>query len=238
MRKPLASGISRTGINRPKNDDRFITIDLDENYLLLAVCDGLGGHPDGDIAAEDIIGCLKRMKFDRIENATPLSDAIHQADLIIRKKITAAPDLEGMGATVTAAVIGPKRVYWAHIGDSRMYLMRNNIIRQVTRDHTFLQDLIDWGDVPLETASKHPMSHVLDQCVGCIDNGIDSGDFERADGDILILCTDGLHGVVSEEQMAEIILSSKQLSRCSAGLFEAAVHGGSLDDITIVLASS
>lgn len=237
MRKPLASGISRTGKGRPKNDDRFITVDLDEKNLLLAVCDGLGGHPDGDMAAEDIISCLKKMKFNGIDNAAPLSDAIHQADLIIRKKIEDTPDLEGMGSTVTAAVVGPKRIYWAHIGDSRMYLMRNSILRQITRDHTFLQDLITWGDVPVEAASKHPMSHVLDQCVGCMDSGIDSGDFERVAGDILILCTDGLHGVVSEVRMAEIILSTKQLSHCNAGLLEAAVQGGSLDDVTIVLAS-
>jgi len=224
------------GKDRAKNDDRFIVLDLDENNLLLAVSDGLGGNPDGDIAAEDIITCLGTIESDSIDDSTPLSDAIHQADMLIRNKVEKDPELEGMGATVTAAIIGEKRVYWAHVGDSRMYLVRNGVLRQITRDHTFLQDLIDWGDVSAEAALKHPMSHVLDQCVGCMDNGIDSGDFEIVAGDILILCTDGLHGVVTEDQIVGIVLSPGQVSRCNASLLDASLQSGSLDDITVVVA--
>ena len=224
------------GKERVKNDDRFIVVDLDDNNLLLAVSDGLGGNPDGDIAAEDIMSCLGAIALDSIGDATPLSDAIKQADIVINNRVGNDPELEGMGATVTAAIIGQKRVYWAHVGDSRMYLVRNGVLRQITRDHTFLQDLIDWGDVSAEDLVQHPMRHVLDQCVGCMDSGIDTGEFERLAGDILIVCTDGLHSVVTEDQMAGIVLSTEQVSRCNANLLDASLQGGSLDDITVVLA--
>ena len=235
-KKAVAAGISRIGKDRAKNDDRFLVTDLGESTLLFAVSDGLGGNPDGDIAAEDIMRCLGALETGSIVTPVPLSDAINQADMIIRNKVENNSKLEGMGATVTAAIIGQERVCWAHVGDSRMYLVRNGILRQITRDHTFLQDLIDWGDVSVEAALTHPMRHVLDQCVGGMDSGIDSGEFEILADDILILCTDGLHSVVTEEEMVEIVLSTEQLSHCTAKLLDASLQGGSLDDITIVVA--
>ncbi len=231
-----ATGKSHRGSNRRKNDDRFLVMDLDENNLLLAVSDGMGGHPGGDIAAEDIISCLKSINIHVHNKSTLLTAALSQADSIIRERVEKKPGFEGMGATATAAIIGHRMVHWAHIGDSRLYLLRDKILRQITRDHTFLQDLIDAGDISAEDAVNHPMCHVLDQCVGCIDSGVDSGKFEIHRNDILLACTDGLTRAVGDDKIAEILSSAELVSDCTDNLIEASLQAGNLDDVTIAVA--
>ncbi|MBW1749146.1 MAG: serine/threonine-protein phosphatase [Deltaproteobacteria bacterium] len=232
----IAVGKSRKGKNQVKNDDRFLVIDLDKNNHLLAVSDGMGGHPGGDVAAKDIMACLRSIDIDIVDKSTRLTDAINQADIKIRNRVKNEPKFEGMGATATAAIIGTKWLYWAHVGDSRIYLMRNGVIRQITKDHTFLQDLIDAGDISAKAAVVHPMRHVLDQCVGCIDSGVENGKFKIYSGDIILVCTDGLHCAVAEDKIAEILLSTEHASHCIDSLIEASLQGGSLDDITVAVA--
>jgi serine/threonine protein phosphatase PrpC len=232
----IASGESQIGHKQAKNDDRSLIQVLDEEHLLLAVSDGMGGHPAGDIAAEDIMNCLNQIDTDMMDKSKSLSQAINRADMIIRNRVEKDPLLEGMGATATAAIISNTKTWWAHIGDSRMYLMRKGIIQRMTRDHSFLQDLIDSGDVPIAEAADHPMAHVLDQCVGCIDTGIDSGIFPVSPGDKIFLCTDGLYRAISDIKIAEILSSNNSVSGCIEQLIGSSIQSKSLDDSTAIVA--
>ncbi|MBW1637039.1 MAG: serine/threonine-protein phosphatase [Deltaproteobacteria bacterium] len=234
--KIIADGKSCRGKKRNKNDDRLLLTKLDENNLIIAVSDGMGGHPGGDIAAKDIIDCLASINIGSADRADLLRAAIKHAEVNIRKIVKKSPDLEGMGATATTAIIGGGMVYWAHIGDSRIYLMRTGILRQITRDHTFLQDLIDAGDISHEAAINHPMRHVLDQCVGCMDAGIDVGQFEFRENDILLACTDGLTRSVADDEIAAILLAGTAVPDTINSLIETSLQAGNLDDITVAMA--
>jgi len=232
----VADGKSLKGRNRKKNDDRFLVTDLGGNSLLLAVSDGMGGHPGGDTAAEEIIACLAAIDISVTDKSVLLTEAIKCAEIKIKNRVRKLSEFEGMGATATAVIISTGTVYWAHVGDSRLYLMRNGVLRQITRDHTFLRDLIDAGDVSVKAATSHPMRHVLDQCVGCMDAGIDSGRFEILENDVLLACSDGLSRAVSDEEIADLLLTKRQVPEYVDSLVEASLQAGNLDDITVVVA--
>lgn len=231
------SGITRRGSAHEKNDDRFLIKALNDESHLLAVSDGMGGHPAGDVAAEDIISCLSSINNNSYDKTLILTSGVNRADALIRNRVKKVPMLEGMGATVTTVIINGEWAWWVHIGDSRMYLMRKGILRQLTRDHSFLQDLIDSGDISVEDAAKHRMAHVLDQCVGCMDAGVDSGKFAVHTGDIFLLCTDGLYRTVTDEKIAHILLSERSVPKCVEHLLQASMMAGIPDDTTLIVAS-
>lgn len=144
--------------------------------------------------------------------------------------------LEGMGATANAAIVTSRMAWWAHIGDSRIYLMRKGVMRQITQDHSFLQDLIDAGEVSQTEAEAHPMAHVLDQCVGCMDAGVDSGDLPLFPGDILLICTDGVYRSLSSAEMKDILSVSAVAEKCVKQLLNKPSLEVSSDDATVIVA--
>ena len=232
----IASGLSLRGGKHKKNDDRFIIKALDAEHLLIAVSDGMGGHPAGDIAAEDVIKSLNLITSDTDNKLLSIVSAIDRADTNIRNRVRKAFILEGMGATVTAAILSRQKIWWGHVGDSRLYLMRNNFIRQVTKDHSFLQDFIDSGELSGDEARSHPMAHVLDQCVGCLDMGADCGSFDTISGDFILLSTDGLYRVVSDHQIGAMITTSQDVSSSVDDLLSLAIDNSTPDDTTVVIA--
>lgn len=233
----ISAGVSRKGLKRRKNDDRFMIKALDNEHLLLAVSDGMGGHPAGDIAADDIMDCLKQIGDHLIDKTKSITAAINKADKIVGNRVKKDAAFEGMGATATAAIICNTKVWWAHIGDSRLYLLRGGVLQQKTKDHSFLQDLVDGGDISAIDAENHPMSHVLDQCVGCMDAGVDSGTFALLPGDKIILCTDGLYRLISDNRIAEILSTQNSVSGYVEQLIDKAIQARASDDTTIVVAA-
>lgn len=233
--KDIIHGKTCEGIKRKKNDDRFLITHLNKKHLLLAVSDGLGGHSGGDIAAEEIMRCLVNINISNSDTSSLLKAAINEADANILKKVKKDSKLIGMGATVTSAIICEGWVNWAHIGDSRLYLMRDKALSKITKNHTFLQDLVDIGDISEEEAECHPMCHVLDQCVGCIDAGVDCGKFEVFPGDILLLCTDGVYNSITEKEIIEILLSEQFADLRVQGIIEACIQSKNKDDATVVV---
>jgi protein phosphatase len=208
---------------------------LDEECLLIAVSDGLGGHPGGDAAAHIIIDCLESIEVSSDNKTALLEESIDLADEIIRGRVESSPNMLGMGATATAAIFSNGTSCWAHIGDSRLYLLRNGILGQITRDHSFLQDLIDGGDISTDEAANHPLRHVLDQCVGCIDSGVETGQFETQSGDIFLACTDGLCKEVSDRKIANILTSTDNIFKSADHLIQIASQPENNDDITVSL---
>lgn len=230
-----AFGDSTKGSRRQENEDRFLIKTINDTSLLLAISDGMGGNPAGAKAADDIMHSFSSPKNEE-NNSLLLRTAANQADAVIRKRVERDPELEGMGATVTAAIVTSRMVWWVHIGDSRMYLMRKGAMRQITRDHSFLQDLIDGGDISEAEAAVHPMAHVLDQCIGCMDAGVDSGSFSLFPGDILLLCTDGIYRSVSNSRIQDILATTVDVKDCVEQLLISSPRTVSSDDATVIIA--
>jgi len=232
----IAFGQSWMGLDNFKNDDRYLIKTLDSETLLLAVSDGMGGHPGGDIAAEYVIKSLSLITSESNNGITQIVSAIDRADVAIRNRVSKAMIYEGMGATVTAAIINQNKIWWAHVGDSRMYLLRGGVLRRITKDHSFLQDFIDSGEISEEDAASHPMAHVLDQAVGCLDGGVECGTLTALSGDLIILCTDGFYRVLPDSQILSILSSASNEPDSVEKLFYSARKKKSPDDTTMVVA--
>jgi protein phosphatase len=234
---------THTGYRRPDNEDRYL-VRRTGDAVLLAVCDGMGGEAGGDRAAEMAVDALagfadtratdlEAAREESLDWAVALARVLEHADARIRDYAASRPEFEGMGTTATAALVQARRVYWAHVGDTRIYLLRGGEIRQVTRDHRFLQDLLDDGSVTPGEAEVHPLRHMLDQCVGCGHVEPDAGFLETEAGDRLLLCSDGLTGHLDQAQIRDI-LGRGEVAGAVEDLVARALEAGGLDNVTAV----
>lgn len=202
---------------------------------MLVVADGMGGNSGGGLAAETAIDVLdSRIGNERVD-AQALAGLVLQAGEAVTAQAASNADLEGMGTTLLVVVVRDGQVFWAHAGDSRLYRLGGGALTQVTRDHRFLQDLLDSGDVTLAELPRHPLRSVLDQCVGCPGLEPDCGGFPVSDGDLLVLTTDGVHDHVDQGRMLRILNSEHDLAEMAQRLISEAVEGGSTDDLSVVL---
>lgn len=228
------AGDTCPGSRRFGNDDRFLIRPLDDGRVLAAVSDGLGGHPGGYLAAETIMEVFRSVDCSAPDPAANLAAAMRLAETRIHAHVRKITRLYGMGATAVAALVGRNRVHWAHAGDSRLYRLSAGRAEQITTDHSFLQDLLESGDIEPQEAIDHPLAHVLDQCVGCLDDGPDRGTFAVNPGDRLLLCTDGLHQSVGGRDIAAIAAAEPDPVRFVSRLIRTARRNGADDDITVV----
>ena len=226
-------GESHNGYKRKNNEDRFLIKELSE-ILILVVADGIGGHAGGEIAAQLIIDAFQKYKFSKQTLEKDLKMALGKAEKLVHHKMKNNIELDSMGSTATAAVFKKGKVFWIHIGDSRMYLMRDKKIKQITTDHTFIQDLIDDGTLTLEQAKTHPLRNMLDQCVGCDEIEPESGMFDIQKNDRLLLCSDGLTTHLSDLQI-ESILKTKSTKKTCQQLIRTALKMGGRDNVTVIV---
>ncbi len=226
-------GKSHIGYKRKNNEDRFLIKELRE-LTILAVADGMGGHAGGEIAAQIVTDAFSEYKFSEKNLEKSLKTALKNAQKKIFKKIAANPGLDGMGSTLTAAVLYKNMVFWIHVGDSRLYLLHNKEIRQITRDHTFIQDLIDDGTITLEQAQTHPLRNVLDQCVGCDEIEPDTGVFHPMENDRILICSDGLTKHLSDMQIRSI-LTANTVRQAGRLLISTALDMGGTDNVTVIV---
>jgi PPM family protein phosphatase len=145
-------------------------------------------------------------------------------------------DLRGMGTTLTAVQLCNNSAVWAHAGDSRLYCFSKGTLHQVTRDHRFLQELIDSGEMSPEEALDHPLRNFLDQCLGSPDVQPDYGSFTIDHQDTLILTTDGLHDYVRPDRLITVLGSSASFPEMADTLISKALESGSTDNVSIVFA--
>lgn len=235
-----AGAVSGThaGLKREDNEDRSLIQPLDHETLLLAVADGMGGHAGGAEAARIIIDTLRSLPVEKVQSATPekaLAGTLLESNTRILRTRETDPQKSSMGSTATVALVCNNRVHWAHVGDSRLYLARKGNLRQLTTDHTFVQELLDHGDITPEQAALHPFRSMLDQCVGCDECTPEIGNLplERDDG--LLLCSDGLNRELDDESMNDILAKCNSQRHGVAMLVDAAVTHGGRDNITVVL---
>ena len=204
---------------------------------LLVIADGVGGAARGDIASSTAVQILRRLDTPPPENLLQaLAGAIHRAHDRIAELVDEDPELEGTSTTVTAALFDGRRVGIGHVGDSRGYLLRNGELSQLTKDHTFVQSLIDEGRITEEESRSHPHRNLILRAVdGVHETDPDLFTIELVPGDRLLLCSDGCSGVLDNDRLADI-LGTGTVDYSVVELIRASLEAGSSDNVTCVVA--
>ncbi len=204
---------------------------------LLVIADGVGGAARGDVASSTAVQILRRLDAPPPENThEALAGAIHRAHDRIAELVEENPEYDGTSTTVTAALFDGHKMTVAHVGDSRGYLLRDGVLSQLTKDHTFVQSLVDEGRITEEESRTHPHRNLILRAVdGVHETDPDLFDVEVAAGDRVLLCSDGASGVLDEARLADI-LSSGSVDFAVVELIRAALEAGSSDNITCVVA--
>ena len=229
-------GITHRGHIRKRNEDRFTIKKMGDGSVLMAVADGLGGHIAGDHAAEIAVEKLATVSPNGNDIQKELVNRVLEADLTILKEVEQNTDLAGMSATLCGSLLCNDKAYWVHVGDSRLYILRNNQLIQITRDHNLAQYLLDNGEITAEEARRHPARHHLYQCVGCGSCQPDSGHIELKGGDVLVHTTDGLNEEVSVETITALLTCPDDIETRAKRLIQAALDAGGKDNITVAMA--
>jgi serine/threonine protein phosphatase PrpC len=232
------AALTHRGLVREVNEDRHYVKCLDEQTLLMAVVDGMGGGPAGSAAAEAMREALTEYPVAAPHPEQALSNLVITASEAILAIAHDNPALEGMGTTVTATVLSNGTAHWAHVGDTRFYVFRQGRLIQVTTDQTMAQLLVEEGRLTPDEARTHPYGHLLDQCVGCPDCDPVTGSLPIEPGDLLLHTTDGLHDALSEREIIDILTSSHaSIDKKAAALISAGLDSGGHDNMTVILTS-
>lgn len=226
---------SHVGKTRSENQDRVMAVSYGTGKAMLAIADGMGGAAAGGHAAKTAMRVLESHLNGAGLDPEALAGVMKKAGERIIALATRDSKLHGMGTTLTAVCIDHDVANWAHVGDSRLYSLRGGRLTQVSRDHRFLQDLIDAGDITLAEALDHPLRNHLDQCVGSPDVQPDFGSLALETGDVLLLTTDGVHDHVARPRLVSLLDSGQDLPGIADLLIKDAVDSGSTDDMSIVL---
>lgn len=218
---------SDVGLVRRVNEDSKC-----HEYPLFAVADGMGGHSAGDVASALAIETIA----ERIGRSESLSDAVRAANKVIFRRASQEPELSGMGTTLTAMVAGDTTAHIAHVGDSRAYLLRDGQLSRLTQDHTVVGRLVQQGKIQPEDADRHPQRSYLERALG-VDSDVEVDvyvlDFKPHDR--VLLCSDGLFGMVDDDLIASVLTDQSDPQRAADQLCEAAVKAGGNDNVTTVI---
>jgi protein phosphatase len=205
---------------------------------LLVVADGMGGHRGGATASR-LAGETVKAQYlgsETYDINQALREALTRANARIFTEAQANPDLRGMGTTTSALVVKNNQAWFAHVGDSRIYLVRGDEIRQITEDHSLVASMVREGLLTAKEAETHPRRNVLQRSMGVgEDVEIDvSGPFDVMENDIFILCSDGLHGLVKEPELKEI--AALPIDQAAAEYVKRALSRGAPDNVTVIVA--
>ena len=233
---------SDTGMVRSSNQDAYAAGEFRDGVAWAVVCDGMGGNAGGNIASSTAVRSIsQRITTAYRDNMSPASirnlliTAITNSNIEIYDMAEATPKLRGMGTTVVAVIVGKNTVYIAHAGDSRAYLISQHAIRQVTRDHSVVQKMVESGEITEEQALNHPNRNLITRALGVSENiQVDYGEEDLHGGEVVFICTDGLTNFVTDEEIQNLVMESTD-SDCANSLVDLAnAHGGG-DNITVVV---
>lgn len=238
IKTAYASNIGRV---RKSNQD-FVQIFKNRKDIMMAiVADGMGGHQGGDVASSMAVNHLGHgfalSDFADLETAkTWLKVNLSLENETILSTSSRFSDLRGMGTTIVLAVLFDDEVLLAHLGDSRAYLLRKNEFLQITQDHSLVNELLKSGQITPEEAAHHPQKNVVTETLG-VSSVIkpEYTELMAQEGDLLLLCTDGLTNSLSNKQIKDILLQKKTLQEKSDELIVAANKFGGQDNITVCL---
>ncbi|MFD4421947.1 PP2C family protein-serine/threonine phosphatase [Agromyces sp. NPDC058484] len=230
-----SAAVSHVGRIRSNNQDSGYA-----GRHLFLVADGMGGHAGGDVASA--IATRRIAEADALfdspaDAAANLEGALIAANRQLAETVAEHSELTGMGTTVSALLIDGDRVVISHIGDSRIYLLRSGELSQISTDHTFVQRLVDAGRITAEEAMVHPRRSVLMRVLGDVESSpeIDSMVLDTRAGDRWMLCSDGLSGVVSFDELHELLSADAGAKQIADRLVKASLDGGAPDNVTVVV---
>ena len=233
---------SDIGRARDMNQDAYYASQPSDTVGLYIVADGMGGYNGGEIASSLAVTAAKNYietNFAETEHTKEklqelVKNAIEYANMIVYEKSKEIQQLEGMGTTIEVALVHNNRVYIGHVGDSRIYRIRKNFMRRLTTDHSYVEKLIKDGTITREEAVKHPKKNMLTKALGCtsfVEPDVSVKGFQK--DDILVLTTDGLTNMVSDEKIYSIVTDIIEVA--ADELIEKANAAGGLDNITVII---
>lgn len=226
---------------RSKNQDQATVIVNTKDQIVAVVCDGMGGHRSGEIASrvviEHVLSCFNCIPpFDNVDEVKRwLKETISEADIIVKKMAMQNIEHQGMGTTIVVAVFMDNMLYISHVGDSRAYVLKNDKLIQVTKDHTLVNELIARGVISEEEGKNHSQKHVLMQAVGA-DTKLEPSmiELEFADS-LLLLCSDGLYNSLDENKIVEVLKKDLKVPYMVNELINLANENGGYDNIAIAI---
>jgi len=236
--KISCAGNTDVGVVRSGNEDSFL---LNCAGGLFIVADGMGGHAAGEVASEMAVQIVDKelgslRGLSDAEAAARMRTAIRKANAAIFERTLAEHDKRGMGTTTTVMVLFSRRYLIGQVGDSRAYLLREGDLLQLTKDHSYVQEQVDAGLLTPEQARTHPYSNVITRCVGANEDvapDIYFGNLER--GDVVLLASDGLTGMLEDQQLATIMSGEENPETCVNKMIADANRRGGLDNITAIV---
>lgn len=236
-----SSGITDTGSKRKNNQDSIFFSDEPVGSLpnLYIVADGMGGHRAGDKASRMAIDItVEFIKKSTLENPIAiLKRAMIYANNEIYKSANKDPDLSGMGTTMVAAVALEDKLYVANVGDSRLYVV-NNDIRQITMDHSLVEEMIRSGELERKKGRNHPEKNIITKAMGSKDEVVpDFFEIDMEPDDKYILCSDGLSNMVEDDEIRDIVVDYKDIKDATRALVDRANYYGGSDNISVVIVS-
>jgi protein phosphatase len=233
------SGRTDVGMIRSGNEDSF-EIHVNSTRGIFVVADGMGGHAAGEVASEMAVTIVMRELTDVTDMSSSLSktlaDALRHANRAIHDRTLTEVDKQGMGTTASVLVLTEARYVIGQVGDSRVYLLRDGALKQLTKDHSYVQEQVDLGNLTPEQARYHPYSNVITRCVGAspeVEPDLYNGDARR--GDVFLIASDGLTGMVDDRRLAQLLMSRAEPERKVQALISEANGRGGLDNITAIV---
>lgn len=243
-----AFGLSHVGRQRQHNEDSFLVAD---DALLFLVADGMGGHAAGEIASRIAVDSISEFITHTQEDdgtwphaydenyrrsTNRLMAAVRMANTRVLEAMRKDARLRGMGTTIVACLADNDTMSFAHVGDSRAYLIRDKQLSRITNDHSWVFEQVQAGMLTEAEAEKHPLRNVITRALGgALQVTPDASEVAAKPGDVFLLCSDGLTGMVPEEEILRVVTETQDIEDACQQLIEAANERGGLDNVTAVL---
>lgn len=221
---------SDVGLVRGHNEDSFLVQDP-----VFAVCDGVGGHAAGEVASAIAVRTISQLAPDTADDAR-LGAAVEEANSAIISAAQSGQGRDGMGCTASAVVIDGSRMAVAHVGDSRVYLLSGGVLVRITHDHSYVEELVDAGEITADEARVHPSRSIITRALGSDpDMYADHFTLDVHAGDRIIICSDGLSSMVPDAKIESVAISCATPQAAADTLVSAALEGGGHDNVTVIV---
>ena len=231
--------ITDTGKVRENNEDSFFNVS-NEQFNIFIVCDGMGGHNAGEVASSIAVDEISKYIIDNFDSNNInqlIKESVNLAHEKIYSRSKVVKENEGMGTTLVICVVSEGKLYYANSGDSRIYIFRENYLHQISKDHSYVQDLVDIGALTKEQAQYHPSRNQITSCLGTeIPYKLHINSLELMENDLILLTTDGLTDLIEDNDIQEVLENNYNLRESCEILQYMANATGGRDNITITLA--
>jgi len=250
--KRIGKGNTHPGNVRKKNEDTIVIHDDEIGILhnVYIVADGMGGHKSGEVASQSAAANIMNFLNGAVGNGEAISqnllrDAVSFANSMVFNMASTEKKHRGMGTTVSICSRDDNNMYYAHVGDGRIYVLRNGVLKQVSEDHTLVNELLRHGSITDAEAQNHPKRNIITRAVGTERTvEIDCGYLPMKDNEIILICSDGLNDMIEDKKIWEILTSNKHSGveesieikqKCVDELIAAAIEAGGKDNISVIL---